>query len=165
VKLSQAKYFEAAFGLGLLLKGAFALAEIGAGLFIYFANRHFLLALAHAVTRMELMGDPHDFVANHLLHAAQNLSVSDRHFTAFYLISHGVIKLWLIIGLLRKRLAYYPAAMIVFGLFIVYQMYRYSFTGSISLLFITGLDLVVIWLTLLEYRHLGGIVKSRTTRS
>jgi uncharacterized membrane protein len=105
-----------------------------------------------AVTQTELTEDPRDFVANYLLHATQNLSVSSQHFAAFYLLSHGIIKLWLIIGLWRGKLAYYPAAIAVFGLFILYQMYRYSFTQS--LLLITVLDGVVIWLTWSEYRNL-----------
>lgn len=159
MKLSETKYFEAAFDLSLFLKGVFALMEISAGLFIYFTKRSFLLDLAHDVTRMELIEDPHDFIANHLLHAAEHLSVSSQHFTAVYLFGHGVIKLWLIAGLFRKRLGYYPAAMIVFGLFILYQLYRYSFTGSISLLLITGLDVIVIWLTMLEYKHLREVMK------
>ena len=73
---------------------------------------------------------------------------------AIYLFGHGVIKLWIIIGLLRKKLWYYPVAMIVFGLFIVYQLYRYTFTHSFLLLLITALDFIVIGLTWHEYRHL-----------
>lgn len=144
----------AAFEISLVLKGVFALAEIAAGVFAYFVTRQLLLDLAQSVTRLELTEDPRDFVANYLLHAAQGLSVSSQHFTAFYLLSHGAIKLWLIIGLWRKKRRYYPAAIAVFGLFILYQMYRYSFTHSPLLLFITALDVIVIGLTWFEYRHL-----------
>ncbi len=98
--------------------------------------------------------DPRDLVANYLLHAPQQLSVSAQHFTAVYLFSHGAIKLWLIVGLLRGRLWYYPTAMVVFWLFIVYQLYRFSFTHSIFLLLITALDIVVIALTWHEYSYL-----------
>lgn len=93
-------------------------------------------------------------MANYFLHAAQSLSVSTQHFAALYLVSHGAIKLWLIIGLLRKRLWYYPTALVVFGFFITYQLYRFSFTHSPSLLFITAVDVVVIVLTWHEYRYL-----------
>ena len=138
----------------LTLKGAFALAEIAASIFAYVVTTQFLLDLVHAVTRTELTEDPRDFVANYLLHAAQDMSVSSQHFAAFYLFSHGAIKLWLIIGLWREKLGYYPAAIAVFGLFILYQIYRYSFTHSLSLLLITALDVVVIGLTWFEYQHL-----------
>ncbi|HJU71099.1 MAG TPA: DUF2127 domain-containing protein [Paucimonas sp.] len=45
-------------------------------------------------------------------------------------------------GLWRKKRGCYPAAITVFGLFILYQAYRYGFTHSLSLLPITALDLV-----------------------
>jgi uncharacterized membrane protein len=109
------------------------------------------------ITRTELTEDPRDFVANQLLHAAQGMSVSGQRFAAFYLLGHGVVKLWLIIGLWRERLAYHPIAIGVFGLFIVYQMYRYSFTRSVLLLLITLVDVVVIWLVWMEYRNLRQI--------
>lgn len=41
-----------------------------------------------------------------------------------------------------------------FSLFIVYQLYRYTFTHSLLLILITILDVFVIALTLLEYRRL-----------
>lgn len=157
-KLLDEKNMHAAFEVSLALKGAFALAEVVAGLLTYLVTPQFVLDLVHAITKTELTEDPRDFVASHLLHAAQNLSVSSQHFAAFYLLSHGIIKLGLIIGLWRGKLAYYPAAIVVFGLFIVYQIYRYSFTQSPLLLLITALDGVVIWLTLTEYRHLRRVL-------
>ena len=153
-KLFDDKKVHVAFEISLFFKGAFALAEIAASIFAYFVTTQFLLDLTNAMTRTELTEDPRDFIANNLLHAAQGLSVSSQHFAAFYLLSHGVIKFWLIMGLWRKKLAYYPAAIAVFGLFIIYQLYRYSFTHSLALLLITAMDVVVIGLTWVEYRHL-----------
>ena len=153
-KLFDEKNLHIAFEVSLVLKGAFALAEIAASIFAYFVTRQFLLDLVHAITRTELTEDPHDFVANCLFHAAQDLSVSSQYFVAFYLFSHGAIKLWLIIGLWRKKLGYYPTAIAIFVLFILYQLYRYSFTHSLALLLITVLDVGVIVLTWFEYQHL-----------
>ncbi len=113
-----------------------------------------------AITRHELAEDRRDVIANYLLHAAQSFSVSTQHFTAIYLLSHGIIKVWLIVGLLRKRLWYYPAAILIFGLFIVYQLYRFSFTHSMLLLLITALDLLVIILTWQESNYLRRSLQS-----
>lgn len=157
-KLFDEKNVHVAFEISLMLKGAFALAEIAASIFAYFVTRQFLLDLVHTITRTELTEDPRDFVANYLFHVAQGLSVSSQHFTAFYLFSHGVIKLWLIIGLWQKKLGYYPSAIAVFGMFILYQVYRYSLTHSLSLLLITALDVIVIGLTWFEYQHLRHIL-------
>jgi uncharacterized membrane protein len=148
------KKLHVAFEISLVLKGAFALAELAAGIFAYFVTREFLLNFVHAITRTELTEDPDDFVSNYLLHAAHGLSVSSQHFVAFYLFIHGGIKLWLIVGLWRKTLRYYPAAIVIFFLFILYQLYRFSFTHSLTLLLITALDVVVIVLTWIEYQNL-----------
>jgi len=157
-KLFDEKNIHIAFEISLAFKGVFALAEISASIFTYFVTKPFLLDLVRAVTQAELTEDPRDFVANYLFHTAQGLSISNQHFTAFYLLGHGVIKLWLIIGLWQKRPGYYPAALAVFSLFILYQMYQYVLTHSLLLLLITATDVIVIGLTWFEYRHLSRIL-------
>ncbi len=153
-KIWTEKNIHLLFEISLWLKGIFALLEIIAGIAAYFVSQQLLLTLVHWVTKEEFAEDPHDLIANYLLHSAQNLSIGTQDFAAIYLLAHGVIKLWLIIGLLRKRLWYYPVAMFVFGLFIVYQLYRFTFTHSVWLLFITALDVIVIALTRHEWRYL-----------
>lgn len=150
------------FEISLFLKGAFALLEIIGAVLAYFVPKSFVLRLVTSLTQSELAEDPRDWLAHSLLHAVQHLSVGTRHFAAIYLLSHGAIKLWLIIGLLRGRLWYYPTALIVFGLFIVYQLYRFSFTHSPFLLFLTAVDLLVIVLTWHEYRYLKRHVARRS---
>ena len=142
------------FEVSLFLKGAFALLEIIGGLLAYFVPKQFVLGVVAVLTQRELAEDPRDLVANYLLHAAQHLSIGTQHFAAMYLLSHGAKKLWLIVGLLRERLWYYPTALILFGLFIAYQLYRFSFTHSAFLLLITAVDVVVIVLTWHEYGYL-----------
>jgi uncharacterized membrane protein len=154
MKLLNEKYVRIAFEASLWIKGIFALIEIGGGIAAYFVTQRLLVEIASAVTQGELTEDPHDLIANYLFRSAQNLSIGAQHFTAFYLFSHGAIKLWLIVGLLRERLWYYPTAMVVFGLFIIYQLYRFSSTHSLLLLLITAVDAVVIALTWHEYRYL-----------
>lgn len=147
------KNIHAVFELSLLLKAILAMMEIIAGILTYFVTPQFCWIFCIA-SRKLVIEDRGDMVANYLLHAAQNLSISSLHFAAFYLLIHGVVKLWVIIGLWRKKLGYYPAAIAIFSLFIIYQLYRYTFTHSVLLILITALDAVVIALTLLEYQEL-----------
>lgn len=142
------------FKVSLWFKAIFAFSEIVAGLAAYFIPQRLFLTFVLEITKREFAEDPHDLVANFLLHTFQHLSVSAQEFAALYLLGHGVVKLWLIVGLLRQRLWYYPVSMVVFGLFIFYQLYRYTFTHSIWLLLVTAVDVVVIALTWHEYRHL-----------
>ena len=150
----EEKNIHLAFEVSLFLKGAFAVAEIVTGIGVYFVTQQFVFRLVERITREELLEDPRDLLATYLFHSAQDFSVSTRNFTALYLLSHGVIKLWLIIGLLRAKLSYYPIAIAVFGLFIAYQLYRFSVTQSLWLLLITAVDVLVIGLTWHEYQYL-----------
>ncbi len=148
-----------AFEISLFLKGLFALGQIIGGIVALLVTKEFLLKAVTVLTQEELLEDPRDLIANFLLHSSQNLSISTQHFMALYLLTHGAIKLWLIIGLLRERLWYYPTAIIVFGLFIVYQMYRFTFTHSVWLLLITVIDAIVIALTSHEYKYLRWLLR------
>jgi len=158
-KFLEERYVGIAFRVSLWFKAAFAAIEITGGMIAFFVTRQFLIQVANAVTQGELNEDPNDFFANYLYHAVHHFSLSTRYFTAIYLLAHGIIKLWLVVGLLRMRLWYYPTALVVFSLFIAYQIYRFSHTHSLALLFITAVDLVVIGLTWHEYRYLR---RSRT---
>src|SRR5579859_1956651 len=136
------------FEVSVLLKGAHALIECIGGLALAFVSTSGIVALVNKVTQDELIEDPHDFVATHLLSMAHGFSVGSKNFYAFYLVSHGIIKLALVAGLLRNKLWAYPASLVVLGLFIIYQIYRFSYTQSVGLLVLTAFDLVVavlIW--------------------
>ncbi len=153
-QLFDDKNLHRAFEISLILKGVFALLEIVGGIVAYFITQQFLLNLILAFTQEELTQDPNDVLAQFLIRSAENFSISSQLFTSFYLLSHGIIKTFLIAGLLRGKLSYYPPAIIVFVFFIAYQLYRFNFTHSIWLLLITVLDVIVIWLTWHEYTYL-----------
>jgi uncharacterized membrane protein len=62
------------------------------------------------------------------------------------------VKLFLVAGRLRNKLWAYPASLVVMGLFIVYQIYRFSYTHGWGLIVLSVFDIVVIWLIWHEYR-------------
>jgi len=140
------------FEVGILLKGAHAVIECASGFALALTNTAAIARLVNRLTQDELVQDPHDFIATHLLALAQGFSVEAKHFYAFYLVSHGVVQLLLVIGLLRAKYWAYPASLAVMGLFIVYQVYRYTLTHSIGLILLTIFDLIVIGLIWQEYR-------------
>lgn len=153
-KLLSEHNLHIAFQAGLALKGLFALSEIATGIGAYLLSPRLLVNFLRTVLQGELNEDSRDLIANYLLHSAQQLSISAQHFAGIYLLSHGVIKLWLVVGLLRKRLWYYPTAIAVFGAFIAYQLYRFTFTHSAWLVIVTIVDAIVILLSVHEYRFL-----------
>ena len=146
------------FQLSVLLKGAHAAIECVGGIALALVSTSTIADLVNALTQEELIEDPKDFIATHLLTMAQQFSVGTKNFYAFYLLSHGAVKLLLVIGLLRNKLGSYPASLIVLGLFIVYQLYRFSYTHGIGLIVLTVFDIFVMGLIWHEYdlmrRHL-----------
>jgi uncharacterized membrane protein len=140
------------FQISIVLKGAHALIECVGGIALALTNTAAIARLVGRLTQNELSRNPHDFIATHLYALAQGFSVEAKHFYAYYLLSHGVVQLLLVIGLLRGKLWAYPVSLVVMGLFIVYQLYRYSFTHGIGLLVLTIFDIIVIGLIWQEYR-------------
>ena len=145
------KIIHKVFVWGVLLKAFDGVVEILSGIALLFTGT--LTNIAMVLIQNELIEDPHDFLATNLQHALPAFLANSGWFAALYLLSHGVIKVILVIGLLRDKLWAYPSAIIVFTLFIAYQVYRYIYTHSIFLILLTVLDLVVIWLTWHEYRY------------
>jgi uncharacterized membrane protein len=148
------------FQISIILKGAHALIESAGGIVLYLISTDSILALVNRITQEELLEDPHDFLATRLLHMAQDFSVANKSFYAFYLLSHGLVKLWLVVGLLRNRLWSYPASLVVMTAFIVYQLYRFSYTYSVGLILLTIFDVFVIVLIWHEWR----LIRQLTTR-
>jgi uncharacterized membrane protein len=68
---AREKKIHLAFLVSLWLKGLFAIGEILGGFFVFFVSREFLLKAVSLLTEEELTEDPHDLVANYLLHSAQ----------------------------------------------------------------------------------------------
>jgi uncharacterized membrane protein len=146
--------FHVGFEVGLLLKGLDSLLEIIGGVVLLFLNPDRLNWLTRLLLQHELSEDPEDMVANFLLAFSHSFSVSTQNFGVFYLMSHGIIKCILVLLLWQRKLWAYPLTIISLILFIAYQIYRYTFTQSVFLLFLTIFDIVMIVLTYLEYKKL-----------
>ena len=95
--LFREKNIHLIFEFSLVGKSIIAFSEIVAGITTYFVTQNFLIRLITSITKHELATDSRDVIANYLMHAVQNFSISTQHFTAFYLLSHGIIKMVLVI--------------------------------------------------------------------
>src|SRR5260221_1349979 len=140
------------FQLSVLIKGAFAVIECAAGVAFALVSTSSIKNFVDMLTQEELIENRNDFIATHLLAAGQNFSVETKNFYAFYLFSHGIVKLLLVIGLLRNKLWAYPASLILLGLFIVYQLYHFSYTNGAGLFVLTVFVILVMGLLMLELR-------------
>lgn len=142
------------FVLSVGLKGFYALVEMASGVALYLVAHQSIINLLNRFMSDERLRDPQDWVASTVLKVAQSFSLETQHFYAFYLFTHGLLKLAVVVGLLREKLWAYPACFVVFSAFIAYQLYRYSFTHDLGLVLLSVLDAFVIALAWHEYRLL-----------
>ena len=145
---------ESLFRWSVSLKGLHAVIEVLGGVALLLVTPDFILRAVSLLTQDELAEDRNDFVATTLLEAAQQISVGSKLFAALYLLSHGVVKGLLVVALLRRRLWAYPLSLLVFGLFVLYQLYRFSLTHAAGLIALSLFDLLVMALIWIEYRAL-----------
>jgi uncharacterized membrane protein len=99
------------FLASVLMKGAHAAIECIGGIALALVSTSTIADFVNALTQEELIQDPQDLIATHLLTWAQNFSVEEKHFYAYYFMSHGIVKLLLVIELLRNKLWSYPASL------------------------------------------------------
>jgi uncharacterized membrane protein len=140
------------FRISITLKGIDGVLEIIGGLIVLWISPRAVNYVVAAITEHELSEDPRDFIATHLLSASRGLAHGGKTLAAFYLLSHGVTKVALVVALLCNKLWAYPSMIALLTLFIAYQLYRISYTHSLGLVLLTLFDVFVVWLTWKEYR-------------
>ena len=133
-----------AFDVGIFFKGLDGVLEIVGGLLLFVVKPETISGIISVLTRHELSEDPHDVIARALVRLADQVLADSQMFAGVYLLSHGVIKVFLVEALLRGRLWAYPTAIVFFVFFMVYQMYRYYLEPSIGMILLSILDLIVI---------------------
>jgi len=152
--------FHKTFEISILLKALDGLLELIGGFLLLIISSKTIRKIPKIFFAQELTEDPNDLIANYLIKAGENLSIDAKIFGIIFLLSHGVIKIGLVYALYKKKLWAYPLSIFIFTLFIIYQLYRYSHTHSLFLLFITILDFIVISLIYVEYKKLKAKTKN-----
>jgi len=151
------KLLHQGFELGILVKGADGILEIVGGILLFVVKPTQINMFLVLLTQHELVEDAQDFLANYLVKLGGSLSLDTQIFGGLYLLTHGVVKVALILGLWRKKLIAYPAAIIFLALFIVYQIYRYIYHPAFWLIALSVFDALMIFLTWQEH----GQIKKR----
>ncbi|QHI73712.1 DUF2127 domain-containing protein [Aminipila terrae] len=142
------------FNIGILLKAINGTLEIIGGILLMILNPTRLNSIIVLLTQNELSEDPRDILANYMVKLSYQFSVNTQYFWVFYLISHGLIKLILILLLWKRKLWAYPLTIFALILFVTYQIYRYTIYHSTWLIFLTILDILIILLTFVEYKRI-----------
>ncbi len=151
---SPEKTYHRLFEWGVWIKTIIAIGETVIGVLLYALSTATLNALLYHLLGGEVTEMPRDTLIALLLRGFGGITGTAQSFWAFIFLTHGVVKLALLVGLIKNKLWAYPASAIVFSLLAIYQIYTLA-TGSPDILLelITALDVVVIILILHEYKH------------
>jgi uncharacterized membrane protein len=161
-RFEKLTWLDRVFDVSITLKGLDGVLELIGGLLLFFLTPVRLNAIVAFLTQHELSEDPKDFLATHLVSYAQSFTASTSLFLALYLLSHGIIKIILVVALLQQRLWAYPWLIVFLSIFIVYQIYRLVLHMSLGLLALTLFDIFILGLTVLQYRkHRAGVAATQ----
>ncbi len=138
------------FELAIFVKGADGVLETVGGLVLLFVPLHSLDTLLRWLLAHELSTD-HDWLAIAASRLVESLSLSSKFFASVYLVSHGLVKVFLVYALWRAKLWAFPVALWFIATFVAYQLYRYTHTHSIALLIFALVDVCVAWFIWREY--------------
>jgi len=139
---------------GILLKGLNSVLECIGGVLLLTIHPQTINRLVVWLTQNELSEDPKDFFANLLMRASNSLSLRGEIFGGLFLLSHGLIKIFLVLALYKKKLWAYPLSMVIFSVFVAYELYRFYLSHSAWMVILSLLDAAVIILTYMEYQNL-----------
>lgn len=140
------------FRLGITIKGIDGVLELIGGVMLWAVKPETMSHAVRFLFQHELSRDPNDFLATHVLHATQHLEGENKFFAEMFLLSHGLIKIIIVTALWLDQLWAYPMALIIFSGFGVYQTYRWTHTHSIFLALLTIFDVLIVYLTWVEWQ-------------
>jgi uncharacterized membrane protein len=90
------------------------------------------------------------FISISNLLTAHDFSVT--YFLAFYFIFWGSIDIVLFYQLFKKNLRAFPVSLFLIGTFVIYSLFRFSYTHSLVLLGVIFMDLCIMLLIYREYK-------------
>jgi len=95
----------------------------------------------------------HGSWGSHLAKVLDSVTMETVIFVAWYFLSHGVLKAFVIGCLVARKLWAYPLGIVVFVGFGIYQTWEYFHGGAVFYLILDVLDAALIALTAVEWHH------------
>lgn len=143
------------YEVGILIKGVDGVIEVIGGILLLIIHPSTIDRIVdHIETSRFVLHTQHHFgfIIGPILRYGNELASGHNGFAAAFLLSHGGIKIILIVALLRNKLWAYPFSLAMLGLFIVYQVYRIVVHPTFGMEFLTVVDLVIVWLIWREWQ-------------
>lgn len=106
------------------------------------------------IMRHELTEDPHDLFIHKVGPLLSHKPLTVSYFLASYFLFWGVIDIVLSINLLKKKLWVFPVSLGLITIFTLYELYRFTHTHSIILVYLIIIDIGLLWIIQKEYKKL-----------
>ncbi len=149
--LVKEKNIDQLFKASLVVKAVDGFLETAGGILLLVVSPATLNSIVATLTQHELAEDPRDFLANYITHLASTLSANTLMFASAYLLVDGGLKIFLAVAVIKKKTWAYVPALVFLSVFIVYQLYRFVYSGSLVLLLLALFDVLVALLVWREY--------------
>lgn len=143
-----------AFRVAVIVKMLDGVIEAILGIWLYCFGKTNLPGILYALFHHELLEDPNDFIATHILEYVKSLSLTTMSFIGIYLTLRGVSKTGLMIALAATQRWAYPASLLILTALVLYGLCQLILNFSFTVGFILLIDIAVIGLIYSEYRTL-----------
>ena len=140
------------YEIGILFKGFDGTLEIIGGVLLWVISSDTINGWTRALTEDTLAHNPHDFVATHILRYGHQLANGQKGLAVLFLLSHGIVKVAMVIALLRQKRWAYPVSLVLLILFLIYQIYLLITQNTFFMGVLTVFDVVIIWLVWREWQ-------------
>lgn len=150
-----ASAFNLIYDTGIIIKGIDGLIELVTGVLLLISPGlvHMVL-MAVAGRAATAHNHLYHFIGDYVARLDKELAASGLVFLIIFLITHGVVKLVLVYCLLKKIVKVYPAALVILGLFLIYQLYVFIQTPTVGMGLFCVLDAAIVILVWREYKML-----------
>ncbi len=146
------KWLHRLFDFGIILKGLDGLLQALGGMVLLLLKPEQIGNVLKSIALRELHEDSRDLIASYLFKLGTGVTPHSKFVSVVFLLSHGLIKIFLVWQLFRGKLWAYPLTIVVLLLFMIYQTVEIVRMHSPLLTVITVLDALLVWLTWHEYR-------------
>ena len=141
------------FDFALLLKVVNGGLEILGAILVLIVPPSLVLRIVEFLTSGEFAQDPDDPVASAIRDTAHAFTIHTHYLLALYLVLHGAIKVFLVLGIFAGKKIAYPLFMVALVLFGGYEAYRGFVRHEVLLQVLAVFDFSVLLLTAYEYRR------------
>lgn len=141
------------YEIGIIIKGIDGILELIGGILILTLNANAIHGITQFLTENALASDPDNIIAIHIAKLGSDLASNRNYFAAAFLLTHGLVKVVLVVCLLLNKVWAYPWALGALGLFLIYQVYQLVTAPTFPMAFLSVLDAVIIWLVYREWQQ------------